>query len=44
MLAFDRPVTPSLDGAVDLLVQVRPIFYSSRASTWHKLLILFGVG
>src|SRR5690242_6078249 len=21
-----------------------PIFYSSRASTWHKLLILFGVG
>ena len=23
---------------------VRPIFYSSRASTWHKLLILFGVG
>jgi autotransporter passenger strand-loop-strand repeat protein len=23
---------------------VKPIFYSSRASTWHKLLILFGVG
>jgi hypothetical protein len=25
-------------------VALRPIFYSSRASTWHKLLILFGVG
>jgi hypothetical protein len=23
---------------------LKPIFYSSRASTWHKLLILFGVG
>jgi hypothetical protein len=23
---------------------VTPIFYSSRPSTWHKLLILFGVG
>ncbi len=22
----------------------RPIFYSSRVSTWHKSLILFGVG
>jgi glycosyltransferase involved in cell wall biosynthesis len=24
--------------------KLRPIFYSSRASTWHKPLILFGVG
>jgi hypothetical protein len=23
---------------------ISPIFYSSRASTWHKPLILFGVG
>jgi hypothetical protein len=23
---------------------LRPIFYSSRASTWHKPLVLFGVG
>ena len=26
------------------IVRLKPIFYSSRASTWHKLLILFGVG
>jgi hypothetical protein len=28
----------------DDLNAFRPIFYSSRASTWHKPLILFGVG
>lgn len=25
-------------------LKVKPIFYSSRGSTWHKSLILLGVG
>jgi hypothetical protein len=46
----DRPISRALLARRSIwlvsykLELVRPIFYSSRASTWHKPLILFGVG
>jgi hypothetical protein len=44
LLVFASTTRHPLRDRLIVLLSVKPIFYSSRASTWHKPLILFGVG